>query len=179
MQRRIRIVRLFPELSTRDFRGFPSLQEVECWGGYLQPEVKLLSLAIFPSDSGTVLAYANPYTNECITFTDYSSCYIDTSDTKQSRLRVLVSDLTEGHSRRYGCNITTFKSVGHTKTSTMYIAVERKSKLYVVIMRWRWLCKTCMSSPVVGMQAFLFIISAYPVIHFMPFHLFAGGISII
>ena len=101
---------------------------MECWGGFLPPEVKLLSLTMFPRESGAVLAYANPFTEECITFADYSSCRIDTGDTKQSRLRVLVSDLREGHGRTYGCNITTFKSVGHTKTSTLYITVERKSK---------------------------------------------------
>ena len=115
-------------MTVQDFRGFPSLQEVECFGGSLRAEVKVLSLKIFRSLDGSILAYANPLTNECITYLEFSSCVIDASDTRNTRVRILVSDLEQGQSRRYGCEIISFKSGQGTNTSVSYIVVRRKGR---------------------------------------------------
>ena len=116
-------------MKVQTFRGFPSLQEVECWAGHLEAEVKLLSLKLYNVADDTLLAYLNTLTNECMTFLEYSSCDIDTSDTRQSRLRVLVADLKEGESRTYGCKTSSFRSTEEAKTSTWSIVVRRNSEL--------------------------------------------------
>ena len=115
-------------MTSRDFKGFPSLQEVECWAGFLEAEVRLLSLRLFRESDKFVLASLNILTNNCVTFGDYSSCMIDSSDTHNSRVRVLVFDLEEGESRRYGCLASTINAIGQPETDTWSILVRRKSK---------------------------------------------------
>ena len=114
----------------KHFKGFDSLQEVQCSAHNLKTEVKVLSLKMFSSPENTVLAIANPLVNECITFTEYSSCSIDRSDTRNSKLRVLVSDMVEGEVREYGCRVNSFDSFGDTITSTWSIRVGRESEYF-------------------------------------------------
>lgn len=118
----------FSGMKVRYFKGFQTLQEIECSAEYLKTEVKILSIKMFTVPGNIVLAHANPMTNECLTFKEFSSCNIDTGDTRKSRLRVLVSDLDEGESRRYGCKATSFGSLGDTDTSTWHVTVNRKSE---------------------------------------------------
>ena len=117
-------------MTVRVFKGFPSLQEVECSTGHLKASVKVFSLKMLTGPQNTVLAHANPVTNECVTFKEFSSCKLDLSDTRKSVLRVLVSDLEEGESRRYRCTATSFGSLGETNTSSWSITVWRKSKCW-------------------------------------------------
>ncbi|KAK7488928.1 hypothetical protein BaRGS_00019885, partial [Batillaria attramentaria] len=100
----VRVLGSSDGISVRDYRGIPSIQEVECWGGTLEAEVILFSLKMFTIPDKSVLAVARPTTNDCMTFSEFSSCAIDASDTRKSRLRVLAADLEEGESRTYGCN---------------------------------------------------------------------------
>ena len=113
---------------SRNFKGISSLQEVECLGASLNPDVKLLSLRMFSVPDNFVLASLNVFTNSCVTFGDYSSCAIDSSDTHRSRLRVLVFDLDAGESRQYGCKASTISSLGEPKTVTWSIMVTHESK---------------------------------------------------
>ena len=115
-------------LSVRLFKGFPSLQEVECTTGSLKAEVKVFSLKIFTELENKMLAHSNPMTNECITFGDFSSCVIDTGDSRNSRLRLLVSDLEEGESRKYGCTASSFGPFGETNAVTWSVTVQRNSE---------------------------------------------------
>ena len=110
------------------FNNIASIQEVECWGGTLKPEVKLLSLKVYRSSDSATLGYLNIMTDECITLSEYSSCVIDASNTRNSRLRFLVHDLQEGESRGYGCVAVSFKSLEETTTWTWTITVTRHSK---------------------------------------------------
>ena len=113
-------------MTSRDFKGIHSLQEVECSGEALRPEVKLLSLQLHRLSDNTALAFLNTYTNNCMTFGDFSSCFIDPNDAHNSRLRVLVYDLHEGESRDYGCTVNTMDPYGNTKMSNWKITVRRK-----------------------------------------------------
>ena len=124
---------MFPGMVTRNFKGFPSIQEVECMGRGLKPEVKLLSLRLFRSSDGFVLASLNVFANNCLTYTAYSSCVVNTTDTHKSRARVLVPDLEEGGSREYGCTATVMGSEGVARELNWSVLVFRKSeyiKLY-------------------------------------------------
>ena len=119
-------------MTARDFKGIPSIQEVECWGHGLKPEVKLMSLKLFRRTDNTVLASLNVFTNTCLTYSDFSSCFVSNSDTHKSRLKVLVYDLEEGESRRYGCKLTVLDSEGDASDMKWSIVVTRLSEyLYV------------------------------------------------
>ena len=115
-------------LTSRDFKGFPSLQEVECSGRSLGPEVKLLSLIMIRLADNKVIASLNVFSNTCVTLGDFSSCVVDTVNTHRSKLRILVFDLEEGESRKYGCKVHTVDSFGNPTTSTWTRFVQRNSK---------------------------------------------------
>ena len=86
-------------MTVRNFKGFSSLQEVECWGEHLDPEVEMPSLKMYTIPEQKVLAYLFLVSKECMTYSEYSSCFIDESEPRKSGLRVLVSDLAEGEGR--------------------------------------------------------------------------------
>ena len=88
----------------------------------------MFSLKLFTETDNKMVAHANPVTNECITFGEFSSCTLDSSDTRNSKLRVLVSDLKEGESRRYGCTASSFGSFGESFSATWSVTVHRASK---------------------------------------------------
>ena len=115
-------------LTSRDFKGIPSLQEVVCSGRSLEPEVKLLSLRMVRFADSKVISSLNVFSNTCITHGDFSSCLIDTLDTHKSRLRILVFDLEEGESRIFGCKVHTMDSFGNPTTLTWTLLVQRPSK---------------------------------------------------
>ena len=106
---------------------------MECLGSSLRPEVNLLSLKIYAVRTNQVLASLNVLKNTCLTFTDFSSCYVNTSDTHRSRLRVLVPDLDEGESREYRCKVNALDSGGDSKVSTWSISVSRRSELRATV----------------------------------------------
>lgn len=118
----------FSGMTSNDFKGFPSIQEVGCSGESLEAEVKILSLTMFKTSDNSVLVYANPLTNDCFTGVDFSSCLIDTIDKRNSRVRVLVYDLQEGETRQYGCNVSSFKHKEQAGTITWSILVRGKSE---------------------------------------------------
>ena len=117
-----------PGMRVSDFRNISSIQEVECSGSKLSPEVSLLSLKTYELFNNTATAYLNTMKNECITLSEYSSCLIDASNSRHSRLRFLVHDLSEGESRGYGCVAVTFRSLEETTTWTWTVTVTRHSE---------------------------------------------------
>jgi hypothetical protein len=94
----------------------------------LDQEVKLLSLQIHRLADNTALASLNILANSCVTLGEYSSCMIDSEDSRNSRLRVLVYDLEEGVDRRYSCDVHTVTSFGIPKASKWSITVTRESE---------------------------------------------------
>ena len=122
----------FPGMTSRDFRGISSIQEVECWGGNINSDVKLMSLQMYKLPESTVLASLNVYTNNCMTFGDYSSCVIHPSDKHRSRIRILVHDLEEGESREYGCSANTLNSLGNSVIRNWKLRIIRVSKWEVL-----------------------------------------------
>lgn len=119
------LVDFFTGMTSRDFRGITSIQEVDCWGGRLNSDVKLISLQIFKLPESTLLASLNVYTNNCMTYGDFSSCVIDQTDIHKSRVRVLVHDLEEGEHREYGCTATTVTPQGSAVVTNWKMVVRR------------------------------------------------------
>ncbi|KAK7488927.1 hypothetical protein BaRGS_00019884, partial [Batillaria attramentaria] len=60
-------------MTVRDFKGIPSLKEVECSGESLDPDEKVFSVTVFKPLDKSVLAYLHPFSDECITFGEFSS----------------------------------------------------------------------------------------------------------
>ncbi|KAL8615873.1 hypothetical protein ACOMHN_058940 [Nucella lapillus] len=115
-------------MTSRLFKGFPSLQEITCSGHKLQAEVKLLSLQLFRLPENELLASLNGYSQSCVTLGGYSSCVVDSQNTHQSELRVLVTDLKEGESKEYKCTANTVDSYGFSKILTWITTVTRLSE---------------------------------------------------
>jgi hypothetical protein len=121
----------------RNFRGFPSLKEVECSGASLPAEVTLLtSLTLFRHSNNEVFVYLNSVKQECETFTQYSSCSVGDSDFKKSSVRTLLSELREEETVQIGCNVTALRGRGHAPiflTWNIHVYREsRKIKFYCV-----------------------------------------------
>ena len=119
---------LLAGMTATDFKGIPSIQEVECWGEGLKPEVKLLSLKLYRASDNYVLASLNIYANTCLTYNDFSSCYVNSVETHKSRIKALVYDLEEGESRRYGCKATVVQSEGDASELKWSTVVMRRSE---------------------------------------------------
>lgn len=103
------------------------MKEVECRGESLKADAKLLTLTMFRASTGAVLAHLDLFTNNCLTLGEYSSCVMDSGSTRNSRLRILVSDLDEGEDRKYGCNATVLREFGKTDTAVWSIVVRQES----------------------------------------------------
>lgn len=119
-------------MTARPFKGMPSIQEVECWGAGLKPEMKLMSLKLYRNSDQSVLASLNVYSNTCLTYVDYSSCHVNSTDTHESRLRVLVSDLGEGESREYGCTALGLRTTGDAGETTWSLLVTYTREYWTV-----------------------------------------------
>ena len=115
-------------MTSRKFKGFPSLLEVECSGETLKPEMKLISLQIHRLVDSTAIASLNVHTGSCITLGDFSSCVMGSVDANKSRLRILVDDLEEGESREYGCVVTAVSSFGNAEVTNWKILINRRRK---------------------------------------------------
>jgi hypothetical protein len=115
-------------MSSRDFRGFRSIQEVECWGGKLTSDVRLISLLLVRLPDSVTLASLNVITENCMTYSEFSSCVIESQDTHRSKVRVLVHDLQEGESRMYACSATTVTPQGKAVETQWTLRVFRSSK---------------------------------------------------
>jgi hypothetical protein len=122
-------------MSWRNFKGFPSIQEVECDGSGLKADVKVMSLRLFRASDNFELASLNVFASNCLTYTQYSSCRVNSTDTHKSMVRVLVYDLEEGESRKYECTVGVIGARGEMDTVVWSTVVTRISKYRVENMR--------------------------------------------
>ena len=113
-------------MAFRDFRGFPSIQEVECKGDKVEPEVKLISLMMYTVPSNMVIASLNVVANNCLTHSEYASCVLDPLDSRRSRLKVLEHGLEAGERKVFGCEVNTVNARGKTNTTTWSLLVTRR-----------------------------------------------------
>ncbi|XP_076457968.1 uncharacterized protein LOC143291754 isoform X12 [Babylonia areolata] len=112
-------------LKSTPFQGFPDIQEIRCSGDSLPANAELMFVLLYEKAGGKVLGTLNVNKQECTTTEKYASCVVSSSDSRQSSLRVLVSDLPEGLSREFGCNVTILRSGVRVETLTWSLTVRR------------------------------------------------------
>lgn len=111
-------------MTAQQFRELSSIQEVECSGLSLDSDADLLSMTFFTSKDKRVLGYVNFGKRECSTSEVFVLCEMDNKDSRRTRLKALVSDLEAGETREFGCNVTSLKTGGWTKTFSWTVSVN-------------------------------------------------------
>lgn len=86
-----------------------SIQEVECSGEALPGDTKLFSMVLYNILDRRNVAYVNRLDGECYTSVLYSACFMDTSDSRKTRLVTLVTGYRDGAPLVFGCNMSTFR----------------------------------------------------------------------
>lgn len=99
----------FSGMKTKSFRGMSSIQEVECSGEALPGDTKLFSMVLYNILDRRNVAYVNRLDGECYTSLLYSACFMDTSDSRKTRLVTLVTGYRDGAPLVFGCNMSTFR----------------------------------------------------------------------
>lgn len=110
------------------FRGLPHVQEVQCRGDALPPDSSLLLMTVYGMSTHPALALLNMATRHCSTAHAFVSCHVHDSEPRRSHVTVLVTDLQEGESRKYGCNVTSVSAGGQVQTTAWAVSVQRLSK---------------------------------------------------
>ena len=126
----------FSGLSSRSFKGFHDIQQIQCSGEALPPDSDLFFMVLYQvtdnSDGGIkTLGQLNVNKRECSTSEDYVSCDIVESESRRSRLKALVADLAEGQSRVYGCNVSALMSGVRMQTFSWSVTVRRTISKYM------------------------------------------------
>lgn len=115
-------------LSSGLFLTFDNIHRVVCSGASLEADVDVMAMVLYRVADDRVLAYVNQAKQECTTSELFVSCDVDTTDSKRSRLSVLISDLAEGETRTLGCNISTIAAGGRFRTLSWRIVLRQASK---------------------------------------------------
>ena len=114
----------FPGLSSGIFQGFQDIQEIKCSGESLPQDTDVMFVVLYQVATKKVLATMKVNRRECTTSEDYNSCYISDGDSRKSYLTALISDLVEGQSRVYGCNVSALISGTRMEIFSWSIAVH-------------------------------------------------------
>lgn len=119
-------------LTSRLFLGFSDIYEVTCDSDSLPPELDTFSIVLFRVGSDKVLGHANLKKRECSTADSFVSCTVAEGDTKNNNIRILISDLADGESLVFGCNLTAMTSGGIIRYFTWTHRLTHSSKMTLV-----------------------------------------------
>lgn len=125
-------VPLVAGLTSRLFMGFSDIYEVTCDSDALPPELDTFSIVLFRVGSDKVLGHANLKKRECSTADSFVSCTVAEGDTKNNDIRILISDLADGESLVFGCNLTAMTSGGIIRYFTWTHRLTHSSKMTLV-----------------------------------------------
>lgn len=120
----------FSGLVSKLFLGSHDIQEVECSGAALPTDVDLVTMVLHSPPSDRALAYVNLQTRHCSTSEMFVSCVMDDRDSRQTKLRALVTNLPEGAARMYGCNVTAVKDGWKVKAFSWSLTVIHQTREY-------------------------------------------------
>lgn len=112
------------------FRDIPFIQEVECSGAGLDSDTNLLSASLYRLSDNAILASLNMGTKECTTSSSFSSCEIRDTDSRKSRVRTLVMNLSSGESLRFGCEVSSIRAGERVKVNSWFLTLTGASSEY-------------------------------------------------
>ncbi|PVD27410.1 hypothetical protein C0Q70_12568 [Pomacea canaliculata] len=115
-------------LVSKLFLGSHDIQEVECSGAALPTDVDLVTMVLHSPPSDRALAYVNLQTRHCSTSEMFVSCVMDDRDSRQTKLRALVTNLPQGAARMYGCNVTAVKDGWKVKAFSWSLTVIHQTR---------------------------------------------------
>ena len=117
-------------LTSRPFHGFHNIRVLECTGRGLDAGVDVMSMVLFALARDRVVASVYTLKGQCSTSeASFASCRVDAGgDSRGTTLRALVTDLLEGQTRAYGCNVTSFRSGGRVEAVTWSLLVRIPGK---------------------------------------------------
>ena len=111
---------------------------MQCSAEHLPPRSDVMTMVLYhhhhhhhnnhhPGQGSAVVAVVNLKTKTCTTTEAFVSCdAAEGNDSRRSRVRVLVDDLTEGQSRVYGCNVSALVSGVRMETYSWAVSVRRE-----------------------------------------------------
>ena len=93
-------------MSARSFHGMDTVQEVQCSAKTLPPKASVLYMVLYEMYPRKVLLRANLGMGTCTSVDYFASCEITSRETRRIKAKALVSNLAEGQTREFGCNLT-------------------------------------------------------------------------
>ena len=130
-------------LRARSFYGLRHITEVECSGDGLPASADLLSIVLYDADTNRVLASVNYAERKCVTSGGFTSCLVDSVNSRNTRVRMLIDDLRAEEVRTYGCDVSIFKAGERSTYVSWSLAVERPSKLRRPLVTCIYFIYTC------------------------------------
>ncbi|XP_076457958.1 uncharacterized protein LOC143291754 isoform X3 [Babylonia areolata] len=112
-------------LKASPFYGLSHIVEVECSGDGLPSGVDLLSITLYDTRTDQVLASVNYAQRKCVTAGGFTACHLDTLNSRNSKVRTLVSDLRRDEVRTYGCDVAVFAPGERPSSVSWSLAVQR------------------------------------------------------
>lgn len=94
----------------------------------MDSDVDVFSLVLLNVKNDSVYASANVAKRECSTSRLFTSCSFHATESRLTQLRMLITDLSEGEGRLYGCNVTSIKTGGRVTITFWTLMVTRNSK---------------------------------------------------
>lgn len=120
-------------LTVGPFQGAGGVQELRCTGETLPGDADLMSIVLYRGWDHRVMSILNLRKRQCSTAGDYVSCLINEGDSRKSAVKALVSDLLEGQSRSYGCNVSVLTSKGRFEAVSWSVTALRRSKSWAAV----------------------------------------------
>ena len=117
-------LRLPTGLFVTSFRGHPNVQHVQCTGEALTSDSNVLLMTLFEHPNDTTVASVNYGNNQCSTSAMFSSCEIDVTNSRKTRVNTLLVDLPYGEVRVFGCNVTFSRAHGRSGFKTWFLGVN-------------------------------------------------------
>lgn len=126
-------------MTSSPFQGHSSIQELLCTGKTLPSDVDVLVMVMYLARTNAIIAYVNTRKRECFTSSDFVSCSVDETVTRNSELKVLIVDFVGEDSRKYGCNVSTVAAGGRLQVVSWYLPIHYLSKFSPLFCVVLWL----------------------------------------
>ena len=110
-------------MKSKPFVEIPGMQLVQCSGETLPAGSNLYAMVLYERRGDRIVSSVDLQNGECSTSDYFNACFVSERDPRRTRLQILVSDLTEGRTRDFGCNASIKTSGGRFKVESWFTTV--------------------------------------------------------